>query len=49
MDDLVAYLVVKYDDETSIAEDERINYRKGLHATIAFILEVRAVNLIMST
>ena len=49
MDNLVTYLIVEYDDETSIAEDESVTHQKGLYATITFILGVRGDKIITIT
>ena len=49
VDDLVTYLIVTWDDETSVATAECVMHRKGLQATVKFILNVRWVNGITST
>ena len=49
VDDLVTYPIVTCDDETSVAAAERVMHRKGLQATVKFILNVRWVNGITST
>ena len=49
MDDRVASLIVTFDYKTSVAAAERVMHQKGMHATVAFILEVRGVNVITST
>ena len=49
VDDLVMYPIVTWDDETYGAAAERVMYRKGLQATVKFILNVRWVNGITST
>ena len=41
VDDLITYLIVTCDDKTSVAADKRVTHRKGLHATVTFIMEVR--------
>ena len=48
-DTIITYLIVTYDDETSVAESERATHQKGLQATVTFILKVRRVNVIAST
>ena len=40
VDDLVTYLVGTYNDDTFIAEAERMIHRKGLQATFVFFFEV---------
>ena len=49
MDYLVKYLILTFDDKTSVAIAERVMHQKVLHATIKFILKVRGVNVITST
>ena len=46
---LVMYPIVMFDEDTYIREDQLLAHRKGLHATVAFILEVRGVNVVTST
>ena len=48
-DDLVTYPIVTCDEETSVAAAERVMHRKGLQATVKFILNIRWVNGITST
>ena len=47
-DDIVTYLIVKCNDETSVAAAERVTHKKGMQATVTFILKVRGVNFISS-
>ena len=49
MDDLVTYLIVTYDNETSVSAAERVMHQKGLYAIAIFILEVRVVNVLTIT
>ena len=49
VDDIVTYPIVKCDEETSVAAAERVMHRKGLKATVKFILNIRWVNGITST
>ena len=49
VDDLVAYIIVTCDDETPIRADQHVMYRKGLHATVALILDVRGFNVVTIT
>ena len=49
MDDLVTYLIVMCDYKTSVRVPQRMMHRKGLHATVLFILEVKGVNVVTST
>ena len=49
VDYLVKYLILTFDDKTSVAIAERVMHQKVLHATIKFILKVRGVNVITST
>ena len=49
VDDLVMYLIVTCDDNTSVRADQRMTYQKGLHATAAFLLQVKGVNTVSST
>ena len=49
VDDLVPYPIVMCDEETSVAAAERVMHKKGLQATVKFILNVRWVNGITST
>ena len=49
MDDLATYLIMMYEDETSVAAAERVMNRKGLKATVTFPLKVRGVNVIRCT
>ena len=45
VDDLVTYLIVTCNDDTYVAADELVKHRKGLQASIKFILEVRGVSV----
>ena len=49
MDDFIKYLIVTCNDDTFSAASERVMHRKGLHATVAFLLGVGGVNNIMIT
>ena len=49
VDDLVTYLIVTCDDETSVRTAQCVMHRKDFHATAVFVLEVREVNLVTST
>ena len=49
VDDLVTYLVLMCDGETTVRESQRVTHQKDLHATVAFVLEVRGVKFLMST
>ena len=49
MDDLVTYLIVTYDDKTSVAAAERVTHRKCLQETLTFSLEDRGFNVITCT
>ena len=46
---LVAYIIVACNYETSIAADKRVTYRKGLQATVIFLLKVRRANVVSNT
>ena len=48
VDDLIMYLIVTCDNKTSIRAAQCMLHRKGLHSTVAFVLEVRGVNVITS-
>ena len=49
MDDIITYLVLTCNDETSISAAKRVTQRKGLQAIVTFILKFRRVNVITST
>ena len=49
MDDLVTYLIVTCDDETSGREYQHVTHQKVFHATVTFVLDVRGVNVVTST
>ena len=49
LDDLFTYLIVTCNDKNSISVDERVMHIKSLQATAVFLLNVRAVNVIIST
>ena len=49
MDNLVMYLIVTCDDETSVSTYERVMHRRFLQATITFLLKVSGVNFITRT
>ena len=49
VDDIVIYLIVMYDSKTYVAAAERVTHQKFLHANVTFLLEVRGVNIILST
>ena len=49
VDDLVPYIIVACNDETSVAVSERVTHRKGLNTAVAFLLKFRGVNFITST
>ena len=49
VDDLVMFLIVACNDETSVAAAGPPTYQKCLHATVAFLLEVRGVIIITGT
>ena len=44
--DLVTYIVVTCNDETSLAAAESVMHRKFLQATVTFVLKVRGVKII---
>ena len=46
VDDIFTYLIVTCDDETSVRVSQRVLHQKGLHATAAFVLVVRWVNVV---
>ena len=48
MVDLVTYLIVTCDENNSVREAQRVLHQKGLHATVAFVLEVRGINIVTS-
>ena len=45
-DDIITYLVVKYNAETSAAAADCVMHRNGLHATVIFILDGRGDRVI---
>ena len=47
--DLVTYLIVMCNDESSISSDRIATHRKVLQATVTFSLKVRGVNFITLT
>ena len=49
VDDLVTYLIVTYNNETSVAAAECVTHQKVLHATATFILKIRGIIVITST
>ena len=49
VDDIVTYIIVTGDDETSVATSGRKMHGKGLQATVTFLLKVRGVDVITST
>ena len=49
MDNLVTYLIVTFNDETSVAASDHVTHRKGQQETVAFILQVGRVTIIKST
>ena len=49
VDDLVMYLVLECNDETSVAADDRVSHRKVLQATISNTLKVSGVTVITIT
>ena len=49
MDDLVAYLVVTCDYESTIRSAECVMHRKKLHANAVFFLEIGGANAVTST
>ena len=49
VDDLVTYLIVTCNCETSVAAAERMIHQKGQYATVISILEVWVFNVITST
>ena len=46
VNDIIKYLILKCNDNTSIASSEVLTHRKGMQATATFLLNVRAVNVI---
>ena len=49
MDDIFTYLIVMCDDKTAVRSAQRLTHRKGLHATITLVLEIRGVNVVTNT
>ena len=49
VDDIVMYLIVTCDCDTSVWTDQRLMHQKGLHATVTFILEDRGDKVVTST
>ena len=49
VDDLVMYLIVMCNEKTSVGAAQRVTHQKYLHATVAFVLGVRWVNVVTST
>ena len=48
VDDIVTYLIGTCNDETVVRETQHAMHQKGLHATVAFVLDVRGFNEIQS-
>ena len=49
VDDLVTYLIVTFNDKTTVRVDQHVAHQKGLHATVRFFLVIRGVNVLRST
>ena len=49
VDNLVMYLIVTCDDETTVRAAQRVAHQKGLHTTVKMILGAIGVNVVMST
>ena len=49
LDDIFTNISVTCDDNTYVAASECVKHRKGLHATVTFILDGRGVKIITST
>ena len=49
VDNLVMYLIVTCNNETSVDTAEHVMHRKGLQSNVTFLLKVRDVNVITST
>ena len=49
MHNIVVYLVVTCNDETSVAADEYMTHIKGLQETVTFISKFRGVHIITSS
>ena len=49
MDGIFKYLFGTCDNNAPIRVDQRMKYRKVLHAIVAVMLEVRGVNVVAST
>ena len=49
LDDIFTYLIVTFNDDTSVAAAECVTHRKFLQATVAFLLKVGGVKVISST
>ena len=49
VDYLVTYLVVACDEDTAVRTDQCVTHQKGLNATITLVLDIRGVNIVMST
>ena len=49
MDDVFTYIIVVCNDKTSVKSAQHVTHQKGLHATVAFMLEYRGVNIVAST
>ena len=47
VDDLVTYLIVMCNGETPVPAAESVSHRKGLQATMTFILKVKKVDVIL--
>ena len=46
VNDIITYLILKCNDNTSIASSEVLTHRKGMQATDSFLLKDRGVNVI---
>ena len=47
--DIVTYLAVTCDSETSVAEDDQVTLIKGLQETVSLYFKVRGVKFIICT
>ena len=46
VDDLVTYIIVTCNGDTSVSAADHVTHRKGLQETVIFYLKVRGVNVI---
>ena len=49
VDNIVTYLIVAYNYKNSVWAAHRLTHKKGFHATLTFVLEIRGVNVVAST